>query len=123
MPERMVKIEDLDQIMMDFLIARSLNLETYQSDDNKILLKIPQSANQPEDMWIHFSPTQFWHQGGPIIEDSQIATWYSEIDNEWSCYCKNPGSPMFGGSTPLLAAMKLYLHNYYGDEVDINNVL
>ena len=69
-----------------------------------------------------FKPSTDWAQGGPIIEREEIdilmeqrdlKTWAAEI------YRSPKGYIPQRGTTPLVAAMRCYVANKLGDEVEI----
>lgn len=72
------------------------------------------------------SPSTDWAQGGPIIERGHIHTW---TDRKDAAYAGHPDSywvaemteigGIWWGPTPLIAAMRCYVANKLGDEIDI----
>lgn len=72
------------------------------------------------------SPSTDWAQGGPIIERGHIHTW---TDRKDAAYAGHPDSywvaemtelgGIWWGPTPLIAAMRCYVANRLGDEIDI----
>ena len=63
----------------------------------------------------NWNPSSNWAQGGPIIEREQIALFLNG-DDEWTA---EDGWHRAGGETPLVAAMRCYVANKLGDEVEI----
>lgn len=73
-----------------------------------------------------YSPSTNWSQGGPIIERGHIHTW---TDRKDAAYAGHPDSywvaemteigGIWWGPTPLIAAMRCYVANKLGDEIDI----
>lgn len=72
------------------------------------------------------SPSTDWAQGGPIIEQGHIHIW---TDRKDAAYAGHPDSywvaemteigGIWWGPTPLIAAMRCYVANRLGDEVDV----
>ena len=64
----------------------------------------------------YYNPSTDWSQGGPIIEKEKIAIdwdydrWNASTDNHPAYY---------SASTPLIAAMRVYVASKLGDEVEI----
>jgi hypothetical protein len=63
-----------------------------------------------------------WAQGGPIIERERINVDPSPDSPEWYGYYDNHGK-WHSNSTPLIAAMRCYVANKLGDEVEIPDEL
>lgn len=66
-----------------------------------------------------FHPSTDWAQGGPIIERERINT--NDNGSDFSCYYsrgKTVGQ-RWGGTTPLVAAMRCYVVSKLGDTVDV----
>lgn len=57
-----------------------------------------------------------WAQGGPIIKREKIAGYFSQDASVWVADCEEYRST---GQTPLIAAMRCYVVNKLGDEVEI----
>lgn len=66
-----------------------------------------------------YAPSQLWEQGGLIIEHEGIAV-YLYGDSEWNAHV---GGRESVGPTPLIAAMRCYVANKLGDEVEVPNEL
>jgi hypothetical protein len=70
-----------------------------------------------------YSPSTLWGQGGPIIEREAIC-W--EVSSEWrddgnygqSWEATLGDGKYYSGDTPLIAAMRAYVHSKLGPEVD-----
>lgn len=62
-----------------------------------------------------------WAQGGPIIEREMVDLNYSNHQGTsgelWDAACE--AGKIFGGSTPLIAAMRCFVASKLGDEVDV----
>jgi hypothetical protein len=65
-----------------------------------------------------------WAQGGPIIEREKLSTSYS-IEGDWMGYYTIDFDmrDVVRGPTPLIAAMRCYVKNKLGDEVDVPDEL
>ena len=62
-----------------------------------------------------FAPSIQWAQGGPIIEQEGIAL--GQTGDGWEATCD--GAVYISGQTPLIAAMRCYVMNALGKEVEI----
>jgi hypothetical protein len=84
---------------------------------------------------IQYTPSTDWSQGGPIIEQEKIGVWWAthyvdedgvEYGNHWyaemGCTDENVDSRYCGvadGPTPLITAMRCYVTNKMGDEIEL----
>ena len=64
-----------------------------------------------------FKPSSNWAQGGPIIEREGITIEYEADPQKW-CACIMADQEVYG-PTALVAAMRCYVENKLGDEVDV----
>jgi hypothetical protein len=68
-----------------------------------------------------WNPTKYWNQGGPIIEREGVDLNFSNYEGTsrevWDAACEV--GRVFGGPTPLIAAMRCYVASKLGDEVEI----
>jgi hypothetical protein len=73
----------------------------------------------------YYSPSTDWAQGGPIIEREGITVvcWAMRPGPDWMARLwlelNGRDSVAFTGPTPLIAAMRCYVHLTLGDEVDV----
>lgn len=79
------------------------------------------------DIWMIWTPSASWAQGGPIIEREGIGLDYypdggHPQGGEWGALT-NEGTVESFGPTPLIAAMRCYVASKLGDEVEIPNNL
>jgi hypothetical protein len=80
---------------------------------------------------VRWAPSTDWAQGGPIIEREGLGvSQYNNIpdrpENRWLCMKYETGmlvgnhkSTFAYGPTPLIAAMRCYVANKLGDEVEV----
>ena len=66
----------------------------------------------------HYNPSTNWSQGGPIIDREKIGTGFGVgIDfDRWEAGYTTPEET---GPTPLIAAMRCYVANKLGDNVEL----
>lgn len=69
----------------------------------------------PDLGWEFFSPSRLWQQGGPIIEAAQISL-KCYRHGEWYAYSDHFGATACG-ETALIAAMRVYVKNKFGEFV------
>ena len=62
-----------------------------------------------------------WAQGGPIIEREKIDVW-THAGEVWAA-STDKGYTEYRGTTPLIAAMRRYVANKLGEEVEIPDEL
>jgi len=99
-----IKTNELNGVQLDWAVAKA------DEQPHRIvsgLLFIPGGDN--------WNPSSNWAQGGPIIEREQIALFLNG-DDEWTA---EDGWHRASGETPLVAAMRCYVANKLGDEVEI----
>jgi len=72
-----------------------------------------------------WTPSNNWAQAGPIIEREGVDLNYSCCEGTsgemWDAACEV--GKVFGGPTPLIAAMRCYVASKLGDEVEINELV
>lgn len=71
-----------------------------------------------------YSPSTIWAQGGPIIEWEEISignTLSEENNSVWQAYpnLRSKGGKWGNGSTPLIAAMRCFVANTFGDVMEL----
>jgi hypothetical protein len=64
-----------------------------------------------------FSPSTDWSQGGPLIQSGKLII-SPDPSLGWTAR-SYMDSRVFSGTTPLIAAMRCYVANHYGDEVEM----
>lgn len=68
-----------------------------------------------------------WAAGGPIIEREQIVLRLGSAPSEqyWAAFCHTTPTRLSQntGTTPLIAAMRCYVANKIGDEVEVPDAL
>jgi hypothetical protein len=76
---------------------------------------------EEDDLDKRFSPSSEWQDGGPIIEEEEIAI--AQCFGEWRAWTigtrVHEDKPDGIGPTPLIAAMRAYVSAKLGDEVDL----
>jgi hypothetical protein len=77
--------------------------------------------NQLIGAW--YAPSTDWSQGGPIIEREGIGFDQYADYPRWQAFTPAPEQPsgqaVCNGTTPLIAAMRVYVASKLGDTVDI----
>lgn len=73
----------------------------------------------------YYDPTTNWAQGGPIIDREFISVINADGDDVWSAYplADDPVKHRKSGPTPLIAAMRCFVANKLGDEVEVPDSL
>lgn len=97
----------------------------YEGDETICWALVPLDLEDKDDeeYWEEYSPTGWWHTGGPIIEREEITTgarWLDACADEkrgWTAAVN--GFPVqYQGCTPLIAAMRAYVASKFGEEVE-----
>jgi len=68
------------------------------------------------DLTTEWSPSRFWHQGGPIIERERINVSCGKRGDWWASMALNE---KIEGPTPLIAAMRAFVASKFGEEVEL----
>ena len=107
-----IKTSDLSGVQLDWAVAKCELLlgqdYTLSIDHDGFVNRVNFGGMYPE--W-----SSDWAEGGPIIEREQIALFLNG-DDEWTA---EDGWHRARGETPLVAAMRCYVANKLGDEVEI----
>lgn len=116
-----MKTAELTGAMLDYWVAKALNLTPTIGDDGQCRVDGDRRA---------FSPSTEWATAGPIIERERIVLvppskmWYIVRGQIlWSSCCGDYFENVNGmdgvqiGETPLIAAMRCYVASKFGDEV------
>ena len=83
---------------------------------------------QPAGWAGEYKPSEWWAQGGPIIEREwvNVEAWPNETDehHRWQASCDEGRTKVIHrGPTPLIAAMRCYAAMKLGDEVEVPDLL
>ena len=98
MTMKTVKVVEATERQLDWLVAR------IEGDE------LPKSGGQGLDY------SSDWAQGGPILEREGISIY--RMTSGWSAAYNPSGTPQ-DGPTPLIAAMRCYVSNRLGNEVEV----
>lgn len=122
------KVSELTGAMLDAAVAQALGWlvvedafwgSAWRDAAGKDVGTKPASAFHPSTEWIH---------GGPIIEREGLdLEFHDELlhgtsERWWEAYRRSTdgsGSKCFTGPTPLIAAMRAFVEDRFGDEVDL----
>lgn len=106
---------ELSGTQLDIWVAQAMGLSTFPSKDGTTLLYDP-GHGLPPRKW---SPSHYWSQGGPIIEDHKIElNWEWEGNNEWTASLAPDVNAQ--GSSVLEAAMRAFVIAKIGPTVPNN---
>jgi hypothetical protein len=119
-----VKTSEAEDQVLDYLVAKC---EGLVNEDGLM-------CNSDLSDMGRFTPSTDWAQGGLIIEREKLGVWWAthyvdddgvEYGNHWyaepGCTDDNADKPyrVATGPTPLIAAMRCYVVNKLGDEVEV----
>lgn len=122
---KLVKISEIKGAALDFAVAQCLGLPL-KLDPMGFKKDSPSSSQSGWWVWegqfeiqevvgLGYSPSTNWLQGGPIIEREKINLMYT--DNQWEA---DTSADCFGlGNTALKAAMRCYVANKIGLEIEV----
>ena len=114
-----MKTSELTGAALDWAVAKCEGLLALGWEDDMGLLKITFSTGGAE----YYAPSIKWEQGGPIIEREGITVIHfgDDWEDKWQAR-RGDGhwqGDLFGGSTPLIAAMRCYVASKLGDDIEI----
>ena len=125
-----VKVSELQGAALDWAVAL---IEYPEWKEQGYLEVFPHDLSF--DDGTTYTPSTDWSQGGPIIEREKIGVWWAthyvdedgvEYGNHWyaemGCTDENVDSRYCGvadGPTPLITAMRCYVANKMGDEIEL----
>lgn len=105
-------VTELTSEQIDHWVARAQGLECFTGEDG-LLYYQPGHNLQPR----RWNPTNYWSQGGPIIEQQHIdLNWDTEGTREWSASI-DP-DVLAHGQGVLEAAMRAFVTLKFGEQVD-----
>lgn len=110
-----IKTSSLKSTALDWAVAMIENPEWFSSPE--------WSMAHPSDLAMddgdYYAPSINWNQGGRIIEHEGISIRHRipcAENKEWEA---SAGRYCFFGPTPLVAAMRCFVANKFGNEVEI----
>lgn len=117
--QRKVRTETLIGPALDWAVAIALGEKPLVGSFGPLLGKAV--AAPCNKFGRRFQPSEFWAQGGPIIEKERVELLISAPGwpFEWRAYCRNPAIFYGKGPAPLIAAMRCFVASRLGNEVDI----
>ena len=111
-----IKVAEATERQLDWLVATGEGYATaFTSAGDVIILR--------EGVTDYFDPHRNWGWGGPILERERITI------RQWTnmpiihAYMPHDGAPWGAGPTPLIAAMRCYVSNCLGSEVEVPDEL
>jgi hypothetical protein len=111
-----IKVNELEGVALDWAVAKCevWPLELWFDDAGHPIIR--------EDLEVtEWNPSGDWSQGGPIIERERIDLYGS---GGWVAEYVVTGAIVFAeGPTPLVAAMRCYVENTLGDEIEVPDQL
>jgi hypothetical protein len=113
-----MKTSELEGVALDWAVAKC------EFVGDLPFVSIGGELRSKHDAW-HYHPSTDWAQGGPIIEREGITVvcWAMRPGPDWMARLwlelNGRDSAAFTGPTPLIAAMRCYVHLTLGDEVDV----
>lgn len=106
----------LSRAALDWAVGQCQNRELYRSKSGRwMTADYGQFNHRHGAPW--WNPSTNWEQGGPIIEREGIALTTIDCAPNWEADIG--GTIKATGPTPLVAAMRAYVHATLGDTVHI----
>ena len=115
-----MRISELEGAWLDYWVARAAELPKPRVDDGLCWVEEPACDGDPESaVDAAFVPSTDWNEGGPIIDREGISI--VKLDDCWGAG-KSVGDAAKAdfrhtGATALIAAMRCYVGERFGDEV------
>lgn len=128
-----VKVNDAERETLNWMVAKAMGLLAA----GRVVVDFKYMSGESPVRWepklstyysSAYSPTTNWAHGGPIIEWEMIElTRGTENSNGWTAtidlYEGDAMRESCTGPTPLIAAMRCYVANTLGDEVEVPDEL
>jgi hypothetical protein len=109
-----IKTSELQDAALDWAVAKCEGwLE--QADDPNDGLEFLESVH----VYGSCNYSTDWSQGGPIIEREKICTTTVDYGNAWGATMTTNNDLLWHGPTLLIAAMRCYVANKLGDEINV----
>lgn len=112
-----IKVSEATPLQLDWMIAKAEGKDSNcEIHGGNILYGRVTSG------FIQYRPSTNWSQGGPIIEQEELATCTCGVGWEASKFFDvggEVGAAVEYGPTPLIAAMRCYVASKLGDEVEV----
>lgn len=119
-----VKSIELTDAALDWAVCQALSRTVFKDKNFKITISgtgadalIYFSHPDESVSKVHASPSTDWRQGGAIIAQEGIS-WHCGNKSNWHAYGYGKHKNI-SGPTPLIAAMRCYVYDTFGEEVDI----
>jgi len=137
-----IKVQDLTKLQLNWAVATSEGhpkaIDTSGLDGPVVICGFKQKmlhSNREGQEWIAYQPSSNWAQGGPIIE-REITMMFKHLADGWTAQIRHEkehpslvkrkvttGWTNASGPTPLIAAMRCFVKNRLGSEVEIPDIL
>lgn len=109
-----MKTSELIGPALDWAVAKCEGIEVHNASNLYVYTHCDEEGSQ-----YAYEPSKRWEQGGPIIERERI-----ELKPTYAGWAAFLGNKTFAnGPTSLIAAMRCYVANKIGDEVEIPDEL
>ena len=129
-----IKVQDLTKLQLNWAVATSEEhpkaIDTSGLDGPVVICGFKQKmlhSNREGQEWIAYQPSSNWTQGGPIIERERIELKIPEAKEfgQWMALITDASGDYIhrSGPTPLIAAMRCFVENRLGSEVEIPDIL
>ncbi|KAA0999032.1 DUF2591 domain-containing protein [Paraburkholderia panacisoli] len=119
-----MKTNDLEGAQLDYWVAKAEGLSNPKVEDGLCRVAYVDCDNKHEksvEVDAAFSPSTDWAQGGPIIEREDYCLPRVNTNagalHHGGYAASTPAGFCFYGNTPLIAAMRAYVADKFGDEV------
>ncbi len=116
-----MRTQDLTGAQLDWAVAKceGVNEEAFH-----LYYEPTEPADYDSHGYPEFHYSTNWAQGGTLIEREKIGfNWvvsnYLHVTGCWSAHIPQTNGKILYGSTPLIAAMRVYVSAKLGDEINI----
>lgn len=115
-----MKTSELTGALLDIWVAKAEGWQVLGVKPEGAVSEMIRVKTAPDAEESLFSPSVFWHDGGPIIEREGISPMRWEVPNDagdlWTA--RNLTATVHqSGPTALIAAMRTYVASVFGEEV------
>ena len=109
---RILKLSELSDIWIDYLVARFVDMDAYLSTSLGETFAVIGTGDDGKPDWVRYSPSSRWHHAGPIIHAFKICI-IPSLEDEKKTWMASVGGIDPDLSVidhhPLRAAMKAFI--------------
>jgi hypothetical protein len=116
-----MRVAELEGALLDYWVGKATGHDSLRTSDRRTQA-LDRSQGFGGGVWVDYSPSTNWTQGGPLIEGALISVLYGPVDSQgelgyWSAFVRSSDDESIDGPTYLVAAMRAYVASKFGKTV------